>query len=339
MRLLLFVLACLVAVPALARDITVTAKPVPLNPADPQQTTVGALEYVAGFALESTAPEWGGYSGIVMAPDGSSLVAVSDVGHWLKLELKQDAAGTLTGVGAARLEPLLDEAGKPVAGKEWSDAEEIALAPDGQFFVAFERRHRIWRYASAAGVPDGIAHSVPAPDAILSLPENAGIEAMTVNAAGNLTIIAEGADSAAIESVGWAWSAEQSMWHKLAVERADGFEPTSLALLPGPQVPLAQKVDLSTTLLLERRYTEADGPAARISVLFPSIVSNRVASFTLATLRLPLSVDNFEALAVRPAGDDRAFVYLLSDDNQSDTQRTLLLQFRTRLTQFQTRQE
>lgn len=339
MRLPALVLCCLAAVPTLAKDIIVTATPVPLNPDDPQQTTVGTLDYVAGLALDSTAPEWGGYSGMVMAPDGSSLVAVSDVGHWLKLELKHDAAGTLTGVGAARLEPLLDEAGKPVAGKEWSDAEEIAQAPDGQFFVAFERRHRIWRYASVAGVPDGPAHPVPAPDAILSLPENAGIEGMIVEGSGILTIIAEGADSAAIESLGWIWGAQQSKWHRLAVERSDGFEPTSLALLPGPQVALAQKVDPSATLLLERRYTEADGPAARISVLFPSIITKHVASFTLVTLRLPLSVDNFEALAVRPAGDDRAFVYLLSDDNQSDAQRTLLLQFRARLIQFQTRQE
>jgi hypothetical protein len=321
MRLLLLFLSCLAAVPAIAKDITVTATPVPLNPHDPAQTRVGALEYVAGFALDSTAPEWGGYSGMVMAADGSSLVAVSDVGHWISLELKHDDDGKLTGVGAARLELLLDESGKPVAGKEWSDAEEITRAADGQFFVSFERHHRIWRYVSAADVPDGATHPVSAPDAIKSLPENSGIE---------------GADSAAVETLGWTWIAREDVWDKLAVERSDGFEPTSLAMLPSPQVPLAQKIDHGRTLLLERRYTEADGPAARISILFPSIITDRVAGFTLATLRLPLSVDNFEALALRRIDDDNAFLYLLSDNNQSDTQRTLLLQFRARLLRFQT---
>src|SRR5262245_34206707 len=148
MRLSATLLACLIVTPAMAADITVTATAVPLNPADPAQTTVDSLDYISGFALDSTAPEWGGYSGMVLAPDGSSLLAVSDVGHWIRLELKQDASGKLTGVGAARLEPLLDEEGKPVSGKEWSDAESITATADGHFVVAFERHHRLWRYAS-----------------------------------------------------------------------------------------------------------------------------------------------------------------------------------------------
>lgn len=337
MRLPALLLFCLVATSAAAADIVVTATPVPLDPGDPQRTRIESLDYVAGFALDSTAPEWGGYSGMVLAPDGGALLAVSDVGHWLRLELTHDAAGALTGVGAARIEPLLDEAGRPVTDKEWSDAEEITQAADGQFFVSFERRHRIWRYGTAAGVPDGPAHPMPTPDGIQSLPENSGIEGMIVGAAGNLTIVAEGAPSGATESRGWTWIARENRWSELAIERSDGFEPTALALLPGPPSPAAQKIDHSVLLLLERRYTEADGPAARISVLFPSLISDRVASFTLAALRLPLSVDNFECLAVRPAGDGQTFVYILSDDNQSDKQRTLLLQFRARLLPFQTR--
>lgn len=332
MRALILLGLLCVAAPAAAKDITVTATPVPLNPEDPAQTTVGALEYVAGFALDSPASEWGGYSGVVLAPDGSSLLAVSDVGHWLKLELKHDADGKLTGVGEARLEPLLDEAGKPVAGKEWSDAEEIAQSPDGQLFVSFERHHRIWRYALAAGVPDGPAHPVPIPGAIKALPENSGIEAMTAEGLGTLMMIAEGAESGAIESLGWTWDAKQNRWHRFLIGRSDSFEPTSLAVVSLPRLSVAQNFEFSPLLLLERRYTEADGPSVRIiSINFPSFLkmSDRVAGTTLATLRLPLSVDNFEALAVRPAPGDQAFLYLLSDDNQSDRQRTLLLQFRT----------
>ena len=339
MRLLAFTLACIVVAPAAAKDITVIATPVPLNPNDSKQAAVDSLEYVAGFALDSTAPEWGGYSGMVMASDGSSLLAVSDVGYWLKLELKHDDADVLTGVGAARIEPLLDEAGKPVAGKEWSDAEEVTQAQGGQFFVSFERRHRVWRYATAAGVPDGRSHPVPVPDAVRSLPDNSGIEAMMASGQDSLTIVAEGKVAAANETLAWSWSARKGTWHNFVIERSDGFEPTSLALLPSPQFQVPQKIDHSLILLLERRYTEADGPAARISVLFPSVLSNYVAGYTLATFRLPLSVDNFEAMALRPAADDSALIYLLTDDNQSDKQRTLLLQFRARLQQFQMRQK
>jgi hypothetical protein len=317
MRILALVLACLVAAPAAAKDVTVTATPVPLNPGDAKQTTVDSLEYVAGFALDSAAPEWGGYSGMVLAGDGLSLLAVSDVGHWLKLELKHDDSGALTGVDAARLEPLLDEAGRPIEGKEWSDAEEISEV-DGQIFVSFERRHRIWRYASAAGIPDGPAHMVSVADAVKSLPENSGLEAMTVAKNGQLVLIAEGGANARRGSR--VWFGKDSAWTETAVERSDGFEPTSLA----------QSAD-GDLFLLERRYTETDGPAARVSLLGAAPGDRGLAGFTLGVLRRPLTVDNFEAIAVRPAADGGVYVYLLSDDNQSDQQRTLLLQFRTRL--------
>lgn len=314
MRLPALLLCCLVAAPSAAADIAVTATAVPLDPGDPQRTAAGALDYIAGFALDSSAPEWGGYSGMVLAPDGSSLVAVSDVGHWLRLELTHDPAGKLTGVGAARIAPLQDETGKPLTGKEWSDAEEVALTPDGHLLVSFERRHRIWRYAAEAG---GRALPVAAPEAITSLPENAGIEGMVAEDGGALLLIAEGGADRTRGSRGWIGKGEA--WREIFVERSDGFGPTAIARSDGGDL-----------LLLERRYTEADGPAARISLLRAPF-EGRVAGFTLATLRLPLSVDNFEALAARRAPDGATDIYLLSDDNQSDTQRTLLLQFRVRL--------
>jgi hypothetical protein len=317
MRVSAFILCCLAAAPAAAKDITVTATPVPLSPNDRQRTTIDSLEYVAGLALDSPAVEWGGYSGMVMASDGSSLLAVSDTGHWLALELRHDAAGRLTGAGAARIEPLLDEAGRPLAGKEWSDAEAIALGPDGEFVVAFERRHRIWRYAAADGVPHGPAQPALAPDAIGSLPENAGVEALAVESDGTWLLIAE--DGAIPGRGSRGWIGNDRAWAEIAVERSDGFEPTALA----------RSAD-GKTLLLERRYTEADGPAARVSLL-PSPFGSRIVGFTLGVLRRPLSVDNFEAMALRQAPDGATDIYLLADDNQADSQRTLLLQFRTRL--------
>jgi hypothetical protein len=141
-----------------------------LNPADAQQVQVDSLQFIAGLELTSPAREWGGYSGIVMSDDGS-LVAVSDVGHWLRLELTHDADGKLTGVGAAQIEPLLDEAGQPVTGKEWSDAEAVAAVSGGSYIVAFERNHRLWRYASVDGIPGGVAEAVAAPPEISALPE------------------------------------------------------------------------------------------------------------------------------------------------------------------------
>jgi hypothetical protein len=303
----------LLARPAIAGDIAVTATAVPLNAKDLQQMQVDSLQFVAGFALTSTTPEWGGYSGMVLSDDGSTLVAISDIGHWLRLELTHDAGGKLTGIGAARTELLLDEAGQPVAGKEWSDAEGISAVPDGGFIVSFERNHRLWRYAAIDGVPSGAAVAVTAPGETTALPENSGIEALLAGDKGELTLLAEGG---AVGGASRGWRQHGAEWQPLRIERSDGFEPTDLAAAGDGQLAL-----------LERRYTEQDGPAARISLLTADMSERPQAAYTLAVLRLPLSVDNFECIAVRPSPSGGRYVYLLSDNNQNLLQRTLLLQF------------
>jgi hypothetical protein len=303
----------LLAQPASAGDIAVTATSVPLNPADSQQTQVDSLQFVAGFELASPAPEWGGYSGMVLSDDGNNLVAVSDVGHWLQLELIHDAAGKLTGVGAARTEPLLDEAGQPVSGKEWSDAEAVAAVSGGSYIVAFERNHRLWRYAPADGIPGGVAEAIPAPSDISALPENSGVEALLADDSGALTLVAEGG---AADGASRGWRQQGADWQPLQIERSDGFEPTDLA-----------DAGEGRLALLERHYTEKDGPAARVSLLLQAAGDGPVAAYTLAVLRLPLSVDNFEGIATRPAPGGGRYIYLMSDNNQNPQQRTLLLQF------------
>jgi hypothetical protein len=313
-NIILAAAAVLLAQPAQAGEIAVTATPVPLNATDTQQTEVDSLQFVAGFELTSPAPEWGGYSGMVMSHDGSRIVAVSDVGHWLQLELTHDADGKLTGVGAAQIEPLLDEAGQPVSGKEWSDAEAVAAVSGGSYIVAFERNHRLWRYASVEGIPGGVAEAIQAPSEISALPENSGVEALLADDSGALTLVAEGG-AADGTSRGWRQRQQGAAWQTLRIERSDGFEPTDLAAAGEGRLAL-----------LERRYTEQDGPAARVSLLPSGPSEGPQAAYTLAILRLPLSVDNFECIAVRPGPDNSRYIYLLSDNNQNPLQRTLLLQ-------------
>ena len=54
----------------------------------------------------------------------------------------------------------------------------------------------------------------------------------------------------------------------------------------------------------------------------------RMLGLELAQITPPLSVDNFEGLAVFPDERGGTIIYILSDDNFNPFQRTLLLQFR-----------
>ncbi|HCS17148.1 MAG TPA: hypothetical protein DIW45_04585, partial [Erythrobacter sp.] len=97
------------------------------------------------------------------------------------------------------------------------------------------------------------------------------------------------------------------------------FKPTSLATLPNGDV-----------LVLERSYSVLAGAAARLSLIDgDSIVPGALLEGAeIARISPPLTVDNFEGLALRRDDDGGLLVYLISDDNFNPLQRTLLLMFR-----------
>jgi hypothetical protein len=63
--------------------------------------------------------------------------------------------------------------------------EAFARLPDGSWLVAFERRHRLWRYPSLTGTP----LPVEGPADIGRQPANGGIEAMAALADGTVIAI------------------------------------------------------------------------------------------------------------------------------------------------------
>jgi hypothetical protein len=303
--------------PAGSGPVEVGATPVPLNPGDPGQRRVGQLEYLAGFALSGDSPDWGGLSGMVLSPDGMTLTAIADVGFWYRLRLRLDATGRLIGIVDAEMGPLLDQNGKALDGKENGDAESLSRTADGSLYVTFEGRHRIWRYAALDNPLLGAAHAVRAPAGMKDLPRNLGIEAAAFLAGGRLLLLSEGGRTADGDLRGWIGDGKQ--WKALTLATTGEFVPTDLCVLPGGDV-----------LLLERSFSMLDGAAARLSIIpAASIVAGaRLAGREIAVIRRPLTVDNFEDVAARKGADGSTLIYIMSDDNQSLLERTLLLQFR-----------
>ena len=303
--------------PAIADAVYVTAEPVALDPRNPSLRRIGALDFLAGFVLDGHSSHWGGWSGMTISPDGSRLTAISDVGSWLILDLRHDASGRLTGIGAASMWPVLDRQGRPLESKSWADAEALARDRDGSLLVAFERLHRLWRYPrDVAGRTLPVA--VDAPAAILKLSGNTGIEAMAVLGDGALLLISEDGLHGEADIAGW--SGRPGAWSRLNLARSGSFTVSDATLLPTGDV-----------LLVERDFSLLGASArVRLSVVARAAIrpGARLVDRTLAELAPPLTVDNFEAAAARTAPDGATLIYLLSDDNQSFLQRTLLFQLR-----------
>lgn len=313
--------------------ITVTATPVPLNPRDPSQAVVGRLRYLGGLRLTSPDPRFGGLSGLRWH-DGT-LYAVSDLGDFFTLTL-EERGGRLTGVREARVRRLKGTDGLMLArGKDDSDSESLELhfrrgcrrCPPDSAVVAFERNHRILAYRLVDGLPTGAATEYTWSAAWRrGLPSNGGVEAM----AGGYLLSEElrTADGRASGRLSW-WVGDRAAAgeREMDLPVSDGFSPTDADVGElRPDHPI---------VVLQRRYTPATGAAARIVLFRPGPENGRrrevVGLETLADLLPPLSIDNMEGLAFRDDGG--SFIYLVSDDNFSPTQRTLLLKFEITETQ------
>lgn len=302
--------------PAAAADpIAVIATQVPLDPSQPSRETVGALRYRGGLVLRSTDPRFGGFSDIHVTARGDRLVAISDKGSWLRLRPTYDEAGRLTGIAAPEMGPLIDEDGKPLSG--WAgDAEALAFLPDGSALVAFERDHRLLLYPPSSTPFARRPRRYPMPVGLERAPLNGGAEALAHVGSRYIVLITEKLRASGPSIAGWV--GRDRHWQPFAYRRRDGFRPTGATLLPSGDL-----------LVVERRYTAADGPAARLMVVPRAAIAphRTVEGQEIAKIALPLTVDNFEAVAARRGPSRETLIYLMSDDNFSSTQRTLLLMF------------
>jgi hypothetical protein len=168
--------------PALAAPIEVEAARIPLYSNQPDERRAGALIYRGGLELKSTDRGFGGWSDLAVSADGSDILAISDEAHWLRAHLSYDASGDLAGMNVAEIAPMLNEAGRPMIGKE-GDAEGLTLERPhdlhGTAIVSFERDVRVWRYDLSKGL-DAKPTNVPIGDWVKRLHDNQQLEAITL---------------------------------------------------------------------------------------------------------------------------------------------------------------
>lgn len=304
---ILTALALLTSPLAAQDDIFAITQPVALDDSDPALEQVGELIYRGGVVIDPGEEEIGGISGLEWH-DGK-LYAVSDDGHWLTIE-PDEFDGRIIDVLGLRRGDLKDERGRRLRGKDDADAEAITRTPDGAWLIAFERNHRIWRYEDLSG--PATLPADPAFDAsYFELGENSGIETMAVGG-GSRIICPE----ALLE--GDAAFCEAKIGERVVF---GGIEPPAELIEHGGAPTDAACGSDGTCYVLFRSYRPGEGNRAAIVEL-----AGDGSSRTLAVMLPPLTLDNFEGLAVREQFG-KTYLYLVSDNNFSDSQRTLLMKF------------
>ena len=276
----------------------------PLDTHDVTVQRLGSFVYAGGLEIRDAAGVVAELSDLRIMP-GDLLIAISDRGYLFEARLRFDQQRRLVGLADPEVMPLLDEQGQPLSGAA-GDAEALAILPQGRL-IAFERDHRIWLYPSDGSAP----RPVTKPDA--DFPANEGIEAMTAYPAGGPTAYLVGAEAGTI----WLCSLEAPCRDTpLGRLVPDGFALTALAAYG----------DEGAFVLLGRSYDPRRGVHTVIRLIATAGASSGRIVDELA-IADPLTVDNFEGVAVVPRDNGGIRLYLLSDNNGSATQHTYLLAF------------
>lgn len=319
--LCLLVAACASVSPppagAQERPVEIRSSALTLKIDEPAATRVGRLVWRGGVEMRASSRNFGGWSDLYVAPDGRSLTSISDEGAWLTATIDYDAKSNLAGLSGAQIGQLRGLDGKPIHSKSRADAEAMARLPDGSWLVAFERRHRLWRYQTLTATPD----PVEGPAEIGLQPANGGIEALTALADGTVIAISEEYSTRDGTVMGWIGrpvAEGRYTWSSFAYETIPDFSPTALAVLPD-----------GSFATIERAFDIVRGVRCRVmhfdaAQLTPGGV---VKPEELARLASPYAVDNLEGLAASRGARGETLLWLISDDNFNPLQRNILMLF------------
>lgn len=304
--------------------ITVEARSIAaFDPRDTSRTRFGALRYRSGLILSSPHRDFGGLSAIRLDAKGEGFVALSDKANWFtgKIVYRGDA---MTGLRDVHIAPMLGVDGKPLSARGWFDTESLAF--DGATaYVGLERVHQIVKFDFGADGVVAKGEAIPQPPGIRRLPSNGSLEALVFvrkeafpksPLAGTLLAISERGHDSAGNILAWIIGGKAPA--TFAVRRTKNYDISDATLLPSGQL-----------LLLERKFSLFGDTGIRIrSVPLSSIAADSLVDGpTIFEADLGYEIDNFEGIDSYVSAESETVLTLVSDNNFSVLQRTLLMQF------------
>jgi hypothetical protein len=306
---------------AAAVSIEVNARPLPsFDTRDHQRVRFGSLEYRSGLVLTSGFRGFGGLSGLRLDAKGERFIAISDKGSWFTGRIVYKGR-EMTGLDDVEAAPLLGPDGRPITARGWFDSESIAL--DGPLvYIGLERVNRVLRFDFSKGFTRSRGEEVPLPPAARKLPFNKGLEALVMvpkglPLAGTLIAISERGLDRDRNLIAFLIGGPTP--GQFSVRRTDDFDVSDAVLLP-----------LGDLLVLERKFSWLAGVGIRIRrIALKSVGPGAVVDGpSIFEADLGHEIDNMEGIDAHVTGEGDTVLTMVSDDNFSMIQRTLLLQFK-----------
>jgi hypothetical protein len=305
--------------------IEVKARPIAsFDTRDRTHLRFGSLQFRSGLVLTSSYPGFGGLSGLRLDAKGERFISFSDKGTWFTGRIVYQG-NEMTGLADVEAAPMLGSDGKPITARGWYDSESIAIdgaqIENSQIYIGLERVNQVLRFDFSKGFTRSRGEVVPMPPAVKKLPYNKGLEAMLFVPKGmplSGTLIAFSERGLDANGNLKAFLVGGPTPGEFSVHRTKKFDISDATLLPSGDI-----------LLLERKFSLVEGLNVRIrrvplKSLTPGALIDGPVIFEAD---LGNEVDNMEGIDsfVTPDGD--TVLTMVSDDNFSLIQRTLILQF------------
>ena len=301
-------------------SIDVNARPIAsFDPRDRSHVRFGSLQWRSGLVLTSPFRGFGGLSGLRLDPRGEKFIALSDKGSWFTGRIVYSGR-EMKGLADVEASPMIGSDDRPIRTRGWFDSESLAL--DGSFvYVGLERVNQVLRFDFSRGYTRSRGEVVAMPPAVKKLPFNKGLEALVVvpkglPLAGALIAMSERGLDPQGNLVAFLVGGPSP--GQFSIRRSNDFDISDAALLPSGDL-----------LILERKFFWLAGIGIRIRrIPLSSVAPGAVVDGpSIYDADLGQEVDNMEGIDTFVTPQGETVLTMVSDDNFSLLQRTLLLQF------------
>ncbi len=141
--------------------------------------------FISAFQWHFDNTQFGGLSGVAMSDGGMRIMAMSDRAHVFTGSIVRDG-DRIMGITNVEVIALRDDDNRRLRDRR-TDSEGLAVAPDGRFYVSFEREGRIRAYT---GLGDR-GRWLPAHPDFALMQANAGLESLATGPDGALYTLPE----------------------------------------------------------------------------------------------------------------------------------------------------
>lgn len=313
----------LLASPALAVDVSVTAAQVSRFKGAGLDEPVGKLIFRGGLTLQSQDDMFGGLSSVTITGPEQNIAFVTDRGQFVSGKLAYDQDDRLLSLIGVTMEPIQNSKGAPLPRQYARDAEGMDTvyrngAPSA-VRVSFENLTRVADFAITDGRPGGPAREIAIPDWLSDLRTNDSLESICIAppaspiAGSTLLLTEEALDENGNHRGHFLGQNDKG---PVTYFNSPVVNPTDCAFLPNGDLLVLERGVALFSFVMNLRLV----PAAEV----------RPGNLMRGELLLAAEgaeIDNMESIMVHttPGGETR--ILIGSDNNFNDWQRQLLLEF------------